>query len=541
MSGCGCDDVPPLLSFPQPVPLHWREAHHKSEVNPATGARNVAGRWDNEVRRDAVLPRPRSGHTIVVHEREGVAIMFGGLGDDSDGCHPVNVKDPVLNDLWKYDLRTDTWTEIHATGTYPEPVFGHTAEIIDTDPENLCLLVFGGQSSGGALANETYILSNVLRDPQWHKLSSTRSGSIVSSLARWGHTMVTLYEPPNTRSIITQAPVSQDGNLLLIVFGGMAASYESLGDVWVFDVSRMQWSELQVKSARRPTGRRRHVAAIDGHKMWVFGGRSEWNYFHKDLWCLDLDTLKWSEIATPCSPLPRTGHCGAMHGHHLYIFGGFELRGMDEEWDYVLHNDLHRFNTKTHRWEEVRPGIAGGGDDVERDGDGDGSKPKGLRLGLRGLLSRTPRAWRGKGAAAAEAASDSCCAGAHAEHETTHTCPDLVHPCHEPRKRSMAACYVYRDRLFIHGGRDKYLAFHCAFSVALPAPPSRHLVPLLAQYIVTNGIEYRARVPPELSAYLDSVLAPRPLLQVRSAPPLENDMTVEDHRDSGEDEDEDAA
>ena len=326
-----------LKLCPNKMSRSWRCGKVKKEVK-GSNDRTVANVWEDKMVSD-MPPRPRSGHTIVTHESLGIAIMFGGLGDDSESSD----SDPVLNDIWMLLIQEDHWVKVNAHGTYPQPVFGHTAELVDSDPNNLSMIVFGGQSIGGLLAYDTHILSNILNNPTWHKVVD-RSGL---SLARWGHTMVSLYEPPHEVSPVTGELLDSDeGNLQLIVFGGMADTYESLQDVLIFNLKDMSWSKLDTShSPKMPIGRRRHIAALDEttNRMWMFGGRSEWNAFHSDIWYLDIATRTWVEV-TPKgpSPMPRTGHCGALHNDCLYVFGGFELR--------VFHGETETGDAATCDW-----------------------------------------------------------------------------------------------------------------------------------------------------------------------------------------------
>eukprot|EP00754_Rhynchopus_humris_P024372 Rhum_TRINITY_DN14889_c26_g1::Rhum_TRINITY_DN14889_c26_g1_i1::g.126506::m.126506 len=460
-----------------PQEASWRTRRVRSEVDAVSGARTVAQRWED--RSEAALaaaaaaagggggslrepwrprPRPRSGHTLTMVQAEGLVVMFGGLGDDAEAT-----KDPVLNDLWLYRVEDGAWTEVHPAGEAPSPVFGHTAELVDASPANLCMLVFGGQSAGGALASDTYILSGILHAPTWHKLPQPTT-PLRGPLTRWGHTMVPVREAPNTVSWFTGEAVPESGNLQLVVFGGMAESYESLSDLLAFDVSELRWRDLTPDTSPRfegekaeellPMGRRRHVAAVDGtnRKMWIFGGRSEWNSFLADMWCFDVPTRRWTHVTAPHAPKPRTGHCSAMHANHLYVFGGFELtKSSDDEWVYVLYNDLHRFDTAARTWEELHP--------------------------------------------------ESC--------TRHHLCPDLSKPCVEPRRRSMAACFVDGDRLVVHGGRNKDCAFDCSFALPLSSPARATLAELVAQRLVDSGGAYRGcGLPGHLERHLDSLFAP---------------------------------
>eukprot|EP01064_Diplonema_japonicum_P014909 TRINITY_DN2261_c0_g3_i1.p1 TRINITY_DN2261_c0_g3~~TRINITY_DN2261_c0_g3_i1.p1 ORF type:complete len:499 (+),score=64.53 TRINITY_DN2261_c0_g3_i1:118-1614(+) len=478
----------------------WR---FKKNTEMSRTGRVVANQWENKVR-GKHQPRPRSGHTIAVLQNKGLAVMFGGLGDDVGEV----TSDPVLNDVWVYNLQEDSWEEISVNGEKPDPVFGHTAEVLETETHGVCMVVFGGQSVAGVLAGDAYILKDLLSSPTWHKLPSSDT-ILRSSLSRWGHTMVPLHEPGSTISLITGKPVPPEGNLQLIIFGGMAESYESLGDILALDVASLSWSVIDDSASEtRPVGRRRHIAAIDpaDYCMWVFGGRSEWNSFHSDLWRFDLRSHTWTEVHAANSPLPRTGHCGAMHGSCLYVFGGFELRGpVEGEWDYMIYNDLHQFNTMTREWEEVVPNPVGCAGEM-------GVHEKGKRASSRQVQNSSTSGSNPQARPVVTWGETGTSKGEETPVETgqsgVHICPDQTKPCVAPRQRSMASCFIYQDRFYLHGGRDKLQAFNCAFSV--PLIPTNHcsLVAHVARFLVDEQVQYcDAGLADDLNNYLDSLFA----------------------------------
>ena len=246
----------------------WRDRKRAPEVNHDTGERSVVFRWENRVE-SGDHPCPRSGHTVSVHEDLGLALLFGGLGDG------VNVEtDTLFNDTWYYNRHDGAWHQIAVRGDTPAPVFGHTAEIVNFDPENLCLLIFGGQGEAGVLYHDTFVLVNVLNDPVWYRVPDFHH-CCQSTLYRWGHTMTAIFEAPGSVSAITKERVPDSGNLQLLVFGGMTCAQESLSDLIAFDVRQLTWRDVSVlqDNVRRasPMGRRRHVSVVDPttHKMWV--------------------------------------------------------------------------------------------------------------------------------------------------------------------------------------------------------------------------------------------------------------------------------
>lgn len=55
----------------------------------------------------------------------------------------------------------------------------------------------------------------------------------------------------------------------------------------------------------------------------IFGGGSAAAVLN-DVWCLDLDTKRWTqpEISAGSAPAPRAGHASALVGDDWYILGG---------------------------------------------------------------------------------------------------------------------------------------------------------------------------------------------------------------------------
>ena len=76
----------------------------------------------------APCPKPRAGHSAILHNN--CMYVFGGKDDDNG----------KLNDLWKFDLAANSWTNIEtATGTPPMARAGHTANVYEGK-----IFIFGG-------------------------------------------------------------------------------------------------------------------------------------------------------------------------------------------------------------------------------------------------------------------------------------------------------------------------------------------------------------------------------------------------------------
>jgi len=85
--------------------------------------------------------------------------------------------------------------------------------------------------------------------------------------------------------------------------------------------------------------------------MYVFGGEftspSQMQFYHhKDMWRLDLMTMKWEELSMKGGPTPRSGHRAvAYKGSKIFVFGGFYDTGHDVRY----FNDCYMYDTQVSR------------------------------------------------------------------------------------------------------------------------------------------------------------------------------------------------
>lgn len=122
------------------------------------------------------------------------------------------------NELWRFDLATDTWSRVTTDGATPAPAYDATlAEHAGT------LLLFGG---GVGVAGNGEFRADVhafdLAQGRWTRLGTGRA----RPEGRRGHWML----------------VSADGQQLLI--GGGESVEDALDDVWVYDRIRSVWEDL---------------------------------------------------------------------------------------------------------------------------------------------------------------------------------------------------------------------------------------------------------------------------------------------------------
>lgn len=97
-------------------------------VDLTTGIDNL--RW-REIPKKDPWPEARTQHSTVFYN--GCLYLFGGRYAAPEGhC-------PYVNDLWKFDLSTETWTRVQYSGLPPQPRESHTVTVIGDN-----MFVFGG-------------------------------------------------------------------------------------------------------------------------------------------------------------------------------------------------------------------------------------------------------------------------------------------------------------------------------------------------------------------------------------------------------------
>lgn len=110
------------------------------------------------------------------------------------------------------------------------------------------------------------------------------------------------------------------GNQLL-VFGGEDISRRLLGDLYVLDLDKLEWSEISA-AGQSPMPRSGHSCVTVGDFMIIFGGGSLARCYN-DIAILDTKTMTWFKaVMHGRLPSPRSGQASALLGCHWYIVGG---------------------------------------------------------------------------------------------------------------------------------------------------------------------------------------------------------------------------
>eukprot|EP00873_Tetraselmis_striata_P018332 jgi/Tetstr1/438596/TSEL_027147.t1 len=287
--------------------------------------------------------------TAYCTQRTEELILFGG--ECFDGS-----KVAMFNDLYRYNLKKDTWTLVTSPRS-PPPRSAHQAVI-----HKFFLFVFGGEFTSPN-QEKFYHYKDVWRldltTNEWECLPLRGGPS-----ARSGHRMALL----------------KGGRILL--FGGyydVGAEMKYYNDLWVLDCEAMQW-EAVGRAHTGPSPRSGCQMVVHGDVLYLHGGYSkmkddddpdlEHGKAYDDGWLLDLGSYEWTKVKKAgFTPSARAGFSMVPHKNRAVLFGGVsdhEGRG-GETLVSEFHNDLFSFSFANRRWFPValRTGGAAAKEEAE--------------------------------------------------------------------------------------------------------------------------------------------------------------------------------
>ncbi|MCA9667518.1 MAG: hypothetical protein KC503_18085 [Myxococcales bacterium] len=238
-------------------------------------------------------PPARSHHASAFDRSRKRVYIFGGRSRTKPSGDYT-----LLDDLWAFDVNTDTWSPLTTSGDKPTARAGARMAY---DYKNDRVILLGGNTAPGQNAagasDELYTLN-------------------LETLA-W--TRQTVAAPkPSARFEHTSAVDVGIGTGRLYVFGGTDNAGALLGDLWALDLSNLTWSEVwKVGQSNGPTARAGAAIAEDvaGKRIVLIGGRDTVGP-HNDVWWFDIDRAAWAQnkpgdtldpakqCSDPCLPAP---------------------------------------------------------------------------------------------------------------------------------------------------------------------------------------------------------------------------------------------
>lgn len=292
--------------------------------------------------RVGLSPAAREDHTWTVDVEGSAAYLFGGR----DGA-------TVFDDLWRFDLVTDTWSQLRPPGPRPDARFGHSAVwVVGTG-----LVVFAGQRGAdffGDLWAYDPASGRWARLPERGAAPAARYGScaIVDPDGRLvishGFTFRGRFDDTRAydfgaRRWAGAAPDGRrpgerclhecftDATGQLVLHGGQDNQNPSLGDLW----SMRPDGTWRRAPDPRASARRLHAVAEAGPDAWVFGGAGRDGSALDDLWRVDRATLVFTRVRPSGGPPPArwasTLVADVARGR-LLLFGGMGRNALADLW-----------------------------------------------------------------------------------------------------------------------------------------------------------------------------------------------------------------
>jgi hypothetical protein len=292
-------------------------------------------------------PGPRGRHAMSVDPERELMILHGGRyrALESSGDYTN------YDDVWAFDLKTDSWTEL-SSGGGPEARVSHTAVVAGDR-----FVIHGGNSSENGMSYTPLedVWAFDLVTNTWSELSASTG--------------------PDER-LFHAGAVSDDGKTYYS-FAGARSFTSFLNELWALDLESVEWTELHSGGDDAPASRMGPNLVVDDtrNRLLAFGGHDSTDLGNTNqVWAFDLDTENWSEVrlgdtyANPAEGAcdfppdftdldfdsPERRYLGAAfetHDDQMVVFGG--------KTDCGAINDVWLFDFETETWTEDFAATAG--------------------------------------------------------------------------------------------------------------------------------------------------------------------------------------
>ncbi|HEU4930368.1 MAG TPA: kelch repeat-containing protein [Candidatus Krumholzibacteria bacterium] len=276
-------------------------------------AESHAQTWINLTPGAGAMPAARRNASAILDPVENRMVIFAGTPSGTAS---------VLNDVWGFDLDTNSWVNLTPPAGPPAPAPRLFPASI-YDPFGHQMIMWSGQAQG-VFFNDVWAFD--LATNSWSQFMP--SGG-----------------PPNVRYGVgyTFDPIARD----LVTFAGFT-NLGRFADVWRFNDQAATWTQVPVMAG--PGERCLHTACYDAlrHRMIMYAGQNNAGALD-DLWALDLDTDTWTLFTPAVKPSGRffaTMIYDAAH-HRAVVFGG--------QTTLSLVNQVWMFDLWTSKWTQVTP------------------------------------------------------------------------------------------------------------------------------------------------------------------------------------------
>ena len=241
-----------------------------------------------------IIPLARDSHSAVLYNNTDM-IIFGGNGQTTK-----------FNDLWDFDINEYKWTKMTTQGKSPCARDGHLSTII----YNRYMVIYAGLNEKDEVINDIYLFdfennnwiecdiinSNLLenRDGQ----SCCFVGDMIYLFGgqagedKYTNDLFTIkFEIDSSfktkpKAIVSEVEISNSikpkerashccvvyKDQYLLITGGEAQNKEPLDDIWLFDINKLCYIELELTGKEKIEGRFCHCSVIYGDTLALYGG-----------------------------------------------------------------------------------------------------------------------------------------------------------------------------------------------------------------------------------------------------------------------------
>ena len=250
--------------------------------------------WTNLTPASGSAPAPRLTPASIYDPDGHRMVTWSGQGQGA-----------FFNDVWAFDLDTNTWSPFTPAGGPPQVRYGVG---YTWDPLAKELVTFAGFTSLGRF------------DDVWRFKPSAATWTDVSPgtgpLARCLH--AACYDAQKHR---------------MIMYAGQNNS-GPLDDIWALDLNSNTWTDLT--PAVKPSARYFSPVVYDTahNRLTMFGGQGLIG-FNSEVWAFDLWTKQWTQLSpSGVAPSQRGGSAAIYDGAHdrMVIFGGNDGTVRNDVW-----------------------------------------------------------------------------------------------------------------------------------------------------------------------------------------------------------------
>jgi len=241
-----------------------------------------------------IIPLARDSHSAVLYNNTDM-IIFGGNGQTTK-----------FNDLWDFDINEYKWTKMTTQGKSPCARDGHLSTII----YNRYMVIYAGLNEKDEVINDIYLFD--FENNNWiecdvinSNLLENRDGQsccFVDDMMylfggqagedKYTNDLFTIkFEIDSSfktkpKAIVSEVEINNSikpkerashccvlyKDQYLIITGGEAQNKEPLDDIWLYDINKMCYIELELSGKEKIEGRFCHCSVICGDTLALYGG-----------------------------------------------------------------------------------------------------------------------------------------------------------------------------------------------------------------------------------------------------------------------------